>query len=129
MPTYRDLLEKLGALTPAQLDNEIKIITSGYPDETADSLLNADTIPHFLELTKAARDYYHYTPSDEDSFEEAGVVDFSEDEVKEMGIDTDSDYKLICKKGEIIFKLKENIYSGANPESHIGNLETSILHL
>ncbi|MDO5442895.1 MAG: hypothetical protein Q4G10_04435 [Bacteroidia bacterium] len=129
MPTYRDLFEKLGTLSPDQLDSEIKIITAGYPDETADSLLNAETIPHFLELTKAARDYYHYTPSGEDTFEEAGVVDFSADEVKELGIDTDEDYKLICKKGEIILKLKDNIYMGANPESHIGNLETSILHL
>lgn len=128
MPTYRDLFEKLGTLTQEQLDSDIRIITAGYPDAQAAGLLSNDLIPEVLELARTERDCYHYTPSEE-GFEEAGVVDFSDNEIKEMGIDEDEDYQLICKKGTVVFRLKNNIYIGPDPEVHVGNLDTSILHL
>ena len=131
MPTYRDLLEKLGALSHEQLDTEIKVIPLGYTDSDVKKLLSCDILPQVMELSKVSRDIYYFNPSDTEDAEwlEPGLCDFSEDEVKEMGIDQDKDYTLVCKKGEIIFKFKENITFIPEEEAKIGNLDTSILHL
>ncbi len=106
MPTYRELFEKLGKLTQEQLDSEIRIIPVGYTDADALAILNYQTIPHVLELTKAV----------------------PESEVQELGIAEDSDYTLICKKGEVIFKIKDNIQLAPEMPADVG-LDTSILPL
>ena len=129
MPTYRELFEKLGAMSPEQLDNEIRVIPTGYTDREAMMLLRPDTIPQFLELSKAERDVYHYSPSEDGDWIEPGLCDFSEDEVQEMDIANDEDYKLVCKKGQIIFKIKDGISIQPLEEAKVGNLDTSILHL
>ena len=109
MPTYRELFEKLGQLTPEQLDSEIRIFPIGYTDADAHLILNYQTIPQVLELSKAVRDLYYCKPSEDEEWIASGIMDFSESEVKELGIAEDPDYTLICKKGEVIFKLKDNI--------------------
>ena len=131
MPTYRDLLEKLGSLSHEQLDTEIKVIPLGYTDEVARKIINCENIPQVLELSKVSRDIYYYSPSDTEDAEwiEPGLCDFSEDEVKDLGIDQDEDYKLVCKKGEIIFKIRDNIMLVPEEAANFGNLDTSILHL
>lgn len=131
MPTYRDLLEKLGTLSYEQLDMEIKIFPLGYTDSDVKRLLSCDVLPQVLELGKAPRDIYYFSPSDTEDADwiEPGLCDFADDEIKEMGIDQDEDYKLVCKKGEVIFKFKDNIMLMPEEESKIGNLDTSILHL
>ncbi len=58
----------------------------------------------------------------------SGVMDFSESEVQELGIAEDSDYTLICKKGEVIFKIKDNIQLAPEMPADVG-LDTSILPL
>ena len=128
MPTYRELFEKLGQLTPEQLDSEIKVFPIGYTDADAQAILNYQTIPQVLELTKAVRDMYHYRPSEDEEWTSAGIMDFSESEVKELGIEEDEDYTLVCKKGEVIFKLKDNIQIMEEMPSDIGP-DTSILPL
>ena len=55
-------------------------------------------------------------------------MDFSESEVQELGIAEDSDYTLICKKGEVIFKIKDNIQLAPEMPADLG-LDTSILPL
>lgn len=128
MPTYRELFEKLGQLSPEQLDSEIRIFPLGYTDADALAILNYQTIPHVLELTKAVRDMYHYKPSDEEEWSVPGIMDFSESEIKELGIEEDEDYTLVCKKGEVIFKIKDNIQLMEEMPSDIGP-DTSILPL
>lgn len=128
MPTYRDLFEKLGQLTPEQLDSEIKVFPIGYTDSDAQAILNYRTIPQVLELTKAVRDLYHYKPSDEEEWSVPGIMDFSDSEIKELGIEEDEDYTLVCKKGEVIFKLIDNIQLVEEVPSDIGP-DTSILPL
>ncbi|MBQ9877311.1 MAG: hypothetical protein IK119_01925 [Bacteroidales bacterium] len=129
MPTYRELFEKLGQLTPEQLDSEIRVFPLGYTDADSMMILNYKSIPEVLELTKAVRDMYHYKPSDEDAdWTMAGIMDFSESEVQELGIAEDSDYTLVCKKGEIIFKLKDNIQLVPEMPADVG-LDTGILPL
>ena len=122
MPTYRDLFEKLGQLTPEQLDSEIKVFPLGYTDAESLEILNYQTIPHVLELSKAVRDLYYYSPSSQESEEEdggeeddggwvaPGIMDFSESEVTQLGIAEDPDYKLVCRKGEVFFKIKDNLF-------------------
>lgn len=131
MPTYRDLLDKLSAMSYEELDTEIKVIPLGYTDDIARKIVSCDTIPEVLELSKASRDIYYFSPSDTEDADwiEPGLCDFSDDEVKDLGIDQDEDYKLVCKKGEIIFKLKENIMLVPQEAANLGNLDTSILHL
>ena len=109
MPTYRELFEKLGQLSPEQLDSEIRVIPVGYTDADALAILNYQTIPQVLELSKAVRDLYHYRPSGDEEWTTSGIMDFAESEVRELGIAEDPDYTLICKKGQIIFKIKDNI--------------------
>ena len=109
MPTYRELFEKLGQLTPEQLDSEIRVFPVGYTDADAFAILNYQTIPQVLELSKAVRDLYYCKPSEDEEWMTSGIMDFSESEVKELGIADDPDYTLICKKGEVIFKIKDNI--------------------
>ena len=128
MPTYRDLFEKLGQLTPEQLDSEIKVFPIGYTDSDAQAILTYRTIPQVLELTKAVRDLYHYKPSDEEEWSVPGIMDFSDSEIKELGIEEDEDYTLVCKKGEVIFKLIDNIQLVEEVPSDIGP-DTSILPL
>lgn len=128
MPTYRDLFEKLGQLTPEQLDSEIKVFPIGYTDADSLAIINYMSIPQVLELTKAVRDLYHYRPSEEEEFATPGIMDFSESEVKELGIAEDPDYTLVCKKGEVIFKLKDNIQLVEETPADVG-LDTSILPL
>ena len=128
MHTYRELFEKLGQLTPERLDSEIRIFPLGYTDADALAILNYQTIPHVLELTKAVRDMYHYKPSDEEEWSVPGIMDFSESEIKELGIEEDEDYTLVCKKGEVIFKIKDNIQLMDEIPSDIGP-DTSILPL
>ena len=128
MPTYRELFEKLGKLTQEQLDSEIRIIPVGYTDADALAILNYQTIPHVLELTKAVRDLYYCKPSEDEDWVASGVMDFSESEVQELGIAEDSDYTLICKKGEVIFKIKDNIQLAPEMPADVG-LDTSILPL
>ena len=128
MPTYRELFEKLGQLTPEQLDSEIRIFPLGYTDADSLAILNYQTIPHVLELSKAVRDLYYYKPSDEEEWASPGIMDFSESEVKELGIAEDDDYTLVCKKGEVIFKIKDNIQLMDEMPSDIGP-DTSILPL
>ena len=128
MPTYRDLFEKLGKLSQEQLDSEIRIIPVGYTDADALAILNYQTIPHVLELTKAVRDLYYCKPSEEEDWVASGVMDFSESEVQDLGIADDPDYALICKKGEIIFKIKDNIQLAPEMPADVG-LDTSILPL
>lgn len=129
MPTYRDLLNKLEALSQEQLDTEIKVIPLGYTDDIARKMLNCDVLPQILELGKASRDIYHYSPSEDADWIEPGLCDFSEDEVKELGIDEDEDYTLVCRKGEVIFKFRDNIMIIPEEAANIGNLNTSVLHL
>lgn len=128
MPTYRELFEKLGQLTPEQLDSEIRVFPIGYTDADSLAIINYQSIPHVLELSKAVRDLYHYRPSEEEEWASPGIMDFSESEVKELGIAEDSDYTLVCKKGEIIFKLKDNIQLVEEMPADVG-LDTSILPL
>lgn len=128
MPTYRDLFEKLGQLTPEQLDSEIKVFPIGYTDADSLAIINYMSIPQVLELTKAVRDLYHYRPSEEEEFATPGIMDFSESEVNELGIAEDPDYTLVCKKGEVIFKLKDNIQLVEETPADVG-LDTSILPL
>ena len=128
MPTYRDLFEKLGQLTPEQLDSEIKVFPLGYTDADSLAIINYQSIPQVLELSKAVRDLYHYRPSEEEGWASPGIMDFSESEVKELGIAEDPDYTLVCKKGEIIFKLKDNIQLVEEMPADVG-LDTSILPL
>lgn len=128
MPTYRDLFEKLGQLTPEQLDSEIKVFPIGYTDADSLAIINYMSIPQVLELTKAVRDLYHYRPSEEEEFATPGIMDFSESEVKELGIAEDPDYTLVCQKGEVIFKLKDNIQLVEETPADVG-LDTSILPL
>ena len=128
MPTYRDLFEKLGQLTPEQLDSEIKVFPLGYTDADSLAIINYQSIPQVLELSKAVRDLYHYRPSEEEDWASPGIMDFSESEVKELGIAEDPDYTLVCKKGEIIFKLKDNIQLVEEMPADVG-LDTSILPL
>ena len=129
MPTYRELFEKLGKLTQEQLDSEIRVFPVGYTDADALAILNYQTIPQVLELTTAVRDLYYCKPSeDEEEWVASGVMDFSESEVKELGIAEDSDYTLICKKGEAIFKIKDNIQMVPEMAADIGP-DTSILPL
>ena len=128
MPTYRDLFEKLGQLTPEQLDSEIKVFPLGYTDANSLAIINYQSIPQVLELSKAVRDLYHYKPSEEEDWASPGIMDFSESEVKELGIAEDPDYTLVCKKGEIIFKLKDNIQLVEEMPADVG-LDTSILPL
>lgn len=110
MATYRELFEKLGNLTQEQLDSEIRLFPLGYTDTEAQEILNWVSIPQVLELSKAVRDIYYYKPAEEDAdFAEPGVADYSEQEVKDLGIDEDPDYTLVCKKGEVILKIKDNI--------------------
>ena len=109
MPTYRELFEKLGQLSPEQLDTEIRVIPVGYTDADALAILNYQTIPQVLELSKAVRDLYYYRPSEDEEWTTSGIMDFAESEVRELGIAEDPDYTLICKKGQIIFKIKDNI--------------------
>jgi len=109
MPTYRDLLDKLSTLSSEQLDQDIKIVPLGYTDDLAHSILRYRFIPGVLELTKASRSIYHYS-ANEESFMESGVADFSDDEIKDLEIDKDRDYHLICKKGEVFFKIKDNVF-------------------
>lgn len=110
MATYRELFEKLGKLSQDQLDTEIKLFPVGYTDAEASTILNWQTVPQALELTKAVRDIYYYRPSEEDSeWAEPGVADYSEQEIKDLGINEDPDYTLVCHKGEIIFKIKDNV--------------------
>lgn len=128
MPTYRDLFEKLATLSPEQLDSEIKIIPAGYTDGEAAELMRYDILPQVLELAKASRDLYHFAPSEDGEWCEPGVCDFSSDEIKDMGIDQDEDYVLLCKKGELIFKLKDNIaFAPAGSEAKVGDLNTGIM--
>ncbi len=128
MPTYRDLFEKLGQLTPEQLDSEIKVFPIGYTDADSLAIINYMSIPQVLELTKAVRDLYHYRPSEEEEYATPGIMDFSESEVQELGIAEDPDYTLVCKKGEVIFKLKDNIQLVDETPADVG-LDTSILPL
>ena len=128
MPTYRELFEKLGQLTPEQLDSEIRVFPIGYTDADSLAIINYQSIPYVLELSKAVRDLYHYRPSEEEEWASPGIMDFSESEVKELGIAEDSDYTLVCKKGEIIFKLKDNIQLVEEMPADVG-LDTSILPL
>lgn len=128
MPTYRDLFEKLGQLTPEQLDSEIKVFPIGYTDADSLAIINYMSIPQVLELTKAVRDLYHYRPSEDEEFATPGIMDFSESEVKELGIAEDPDYTLVCQKGEVIFKLKDNIQLVEETPADVG-LDTSILPL
>ena len=128
MPTYRDLFEKLGQLTPEQLDSEIKVFPLGYTDADSLAIINYQSIPQVLELSKAVRDLYHYRPSEKEDWASPGIMDFSESEVKELGIAEDPDYTLVCKKGEIIFKLKDNIQLVEEMPADVG-LDTSILPL
>lgn len=128
MPTYRDLFEKLGQLTPEQLDSEIKVFPIGYTDADSLAIINYMSIPQVLELTKAVRDLYHYRPSEEEEFATPGIMDFSESEVNELGIAEDPDYTLVCQKGEVIFKLKDNIQLVEETPADVG-LDTSILPL
>ena len=128
MPTYRELFEKLGQLTPEQLDSEIKVFPLGYTDADSLAIINYQSIPQVLELSKAVRDLYHYRPSEEEDWAAPGIMDFSESEVKELGIAEDPDYTLVCKKGEIIFKLKDNIQLVEELPADVG-LDTSILPL
>ena len=128
MPTYRDLFEKLGQLTPEQLDSEIKVFPLGYTDADSLAIINYQSIPQVLELSKAVRDLYHYRPSEEEDWASPGIMDFSESEVKELGIAEDPDYTLVCKKGEIVFKLKDNIQLVEEMPADVG-LDTSILPL
>ncbi len=128
MPTYRDLYDKLAALSPEQLDSEIKIIPVGFTDSDAAAILRYDIIPEVLELAKAPRNLYHCKPSGEDAeWMESSVCDFAEDEIKDMGIDEDPDYTLICRKGEMIFKIREGVELAPAEETHLGNLDTSIM--
>ncbi|MCQ2179019.1 MAG: hypothetical protein MJY91_02810 [Bacteroidales bacterium] len=130
MPTFRDLYDKLATLNPEQLDCEIKVIPVGFTDSDAAAILRYDVIPEVLEITKAPRDLYHCKPSGEDSeWMEPSICDFSEDEVKEMEIDTDPDYTLICHKGEMILKIKDGVEIIPSEEAHLGNLDTSIMKL
>lgn len=129
MPTYRDLYDKLANLSQEQLDSEIMIVPVGYTDDDAASLLRYDLIPQVLELTKASRHLYHCSPSDGEEWMEAGVAEFSDDEIRDLEIDADKDYTLLCKKGAIIFKIKDNMIAGPVEEAHVGDLDTSILHL
>lgn len=131
MPTYRDLLNKLEALSQEQLDTEIKVIPLGYTDDIAAKLLTCNSIPQILELSKVSRDIFYYSPSDTEDADwiEPGLCDFSEDEVRDLGIDQDEDYNLVCKKGEVIFKFKDNIMIVPEEVARFGNLDTSILHL
>ena len=128
MPTYRELFEKLGQLTPEQLDSEIRVFPLGYTDADSLAIINYQSIPHVLELSKAVRDLYHYRPSEEEEWASPGIMDFSESEVKELGIAEDPDYTLVCKKGEVIFKLKDNIQLVEEMPADVG-LDTSILPL
>ena len=128
MPTYRDLFEKLGQLTPEQLDSEIKVFPIGYTDADSLAIINYMSIPQVLDLTKAVRDLYHYRPSEDEEFATPGIMDFSESEVKELGIAEDPDYTLVCQKGEVIFKLKDNIQLVEETPADVG-LDTSILPL
>ena len=109
MPTYRELFEKLGQLSSEQLDSEIRVIPVGYTDADALAIINYQTIPQVLELSKAVRDLYYFRPSEDEEWISSGIMDFSESEVRELGIAEDPDYTLICKKGDIIFKIKDNI--------------------
>ena len=128
MPTYRDLYDKLAALNPEQLDSEIKIIPVGFTDSDAAAILRYDIIPEVLELAKAPRNLYHCKPSGEDAeWMEPSVCDFAEDEIKDMGIDEDPDYTLICRKGEMIFKIRDGVELAPAEEAHLGNLDTSIM--
>ena len=124
-------MDKLSAMSYEELDTEIKVIPLGYTDDIARKIVSCDTIPEVLELSKASRDIYYFSPSDTEDADwiEPGLCDFSDDEVKDLGIDQDEDYKLVCKKGEIIFKLKENIMLVPQEAANLGNLDTSILHL
>lgn len=110
MATYRDLLDKLLIMSQEQLDSEIKVIPLGYTDSDAQMLLDYRSIPQVLEIAKASRDIYHFAPSEEDGeWCEPGMCDFAEDEIRDMGIDKDEDYTLICHKGETIFKIRDGI--------------------
>lgn len=129
MPTYRELYDKLANLSQEQLDSEIMIAPVGYTDNDAAALLRYDLIPQVLELTKASRHLYHCSPSDDEEWMEAGVAEFSDDEIRDMEIDSDKDYTLMCKKGSIIFKIKDNMIAGPVEEARVGDLNTSILHL
>ena len=128
MPTYRELFEKLGQLTPEQLDSEIKVFPIGYTDADSLAIINYQSIPQVLELSKAVRDLYHYNPSEEEEWASPGIMDFSESEVKELGIAEDPDYTLVCKKGQVIFKLKDNIQLVEEIPADIGP-DTGILPL
>lgn len=110
MATYRELLDKLLSMSQDQLDSEIKVFPVGYTDSDAAMLLNYQTLPQVLEITKASRDIYYFAPSDEDGeWCEPGMCDFAEDEIRDMGIAEDEDYTLVCHKGETILKIRDGI--------------------
>ena len=138
MPTFRDLYDKLAQLSPEQLDTEIRVIPVGYTDNDAAELLAYPNIPYALKIDRAVNDIYYFQPKpeagedadDEEGVDwlEASVADFSEEEVKEMGIADDPDYTLICRKGETFLRVDGESLRRA-VEVHLGNIDTSILHL
>ena len=135
MPTFRDLYDKLATLSPEQLDTEIKVIPVGYTDSDAAEILSYPNIPYALKIDKAVNDIYYYKPrpeegDDEDSADwlEASIADFSEEEVKDLGIAEDDEYTLICRKGQVFLKVDADALR-SSIEAHFGNLDTSILHL
>lgn len=127
MPTFRDLYERLAKLTPEQLDCEIKIIPVGYSDEDVAAHLNYINIPDKVKIAVADCDIYHYEPGP-DSWMDAGVGDLTDDDIKEMGIAEDEEYTLICHKGETYLRVTASLEKDI-AEAHLGNLDTSILHL
>lgn len=127
MPTFRDLYEKLSKLSPEQLDSEIKIIPVGYSDDDVVALLNYHNIPDRVKLAVADCDIYHYQPGP-DSWMDAGVGDLTEDDIKEMGIEEDEEYTRICRKGEVYLRVLQSLDRDI-VEAHVGNLDTSIIHL
>jgi len=130
MPTFRDLYDALGAMSPEQLDTEIRVIPNGYTDADASLILQYPNIPLVLEIAKATRNIYHCQPQDsEDDFMQAGTNDFSDDEVRDMGIDTDEDYKLVCPKGQVYLKIKDNIVFTESEDEHFRNLDSGIMPL
>jgi len=130
MPTYRDILDKLSQMSSEQLDTEVRIIPVGFTDNDAAELLKYPTIPYALKLDKAASDIYYYKPSDnsEDDFQEPGIVDFSEEETRELGIADDPDYTLICRKGTTFLRVSEDKLRSA-VETRVGNLDTRIMQI
>lgn len=129
MPTYRDLYDKLATLSPEQLDDEIMIVPVGYTDDDAAAILRYDLIPKVLEIAKAPRNLYHYRPVEDSDWIDPAITDFDDDEVRDMGIDNDEEYTLICRKGKTILKIRDDVALVDAQAASIGNLDTSILHL